>query len=205
MIAIQTFIERLGVVGHPGLMISLEQEGYRDYTFGCRAGPGRASVRNLAHELAHAAEFGPAAFPRRCLMGSYVFKTRKVKVLGRHYTEPRTCNATKRELRTYALQLHLLQYAGERVNEQVFAQDAARLMTSFMHDWWQIPGKNETERRHWCATHVLDHHGQTTAEDVINQLVGWLDATHRRLSRQGPNGSRKLGLLSATKDSMASG
>ncbi|MBS3912749.1 MAG: hypothetical protein KGZ70_13160 [Hydrogenophaga sp.] len=204
MLSIQTFIERLGVLGHPGLKISLQQEGYRDYTFGCRAGPGRATVRNLAHELAHAAEFGAAAFPQRCLMGSYVFKTRKVKVLGRYYTEPTTCSATKRELRTYALQLHLLQYAGESVNEQAFAQDAARLMTTFMHDWWQIPGQDDAERRLWCATQVLDNHGQTSADDVINRLVGWLDATDRRLSRKRTNGARKLESLSATSGSISS-
>lgn len=184
MASIQTFIERLGIAGHPALRISRRQEGYRDYTFGCRAGPGRASVRNLAHELAHAAEFGAAAFSRRCFMGSFCFKIRKVKVLGQYYCEPRSCGATLRELRTFALQLHLLQHAGVRVNARRFACDAAHLMTSYMHDWWQIPGKDERERKEWCARQVLEHHARTSAEDAIQEINGWLDATARRMTRQ---------------------
>lgn len=96
MIAIDTFLERLDIAGHPGLRVSRKVEGYRDYTFGCRAGPSRASVRNLAHELAHAAEFGAGNFSKRCFMGSFVFKVRKVNVMGQLYPEPRTCNATSK-------------------------------------------------------------------------------------------------------------
>lgn len=184
MPSIDTFIERLGIADHPALRIAHRQEGYRDYTFGCRAGPGRASVRNLAHELAHAAEFGAAAFSRRCFKGSFCFKIRQVEVLGRYYPEPETCGATKRELRTFALQLHLLQHAGVRVNAQTFAQHAADIMVRFMHDWWHIPGNDERARKRWCAQQVLDHHAKTTAEAAIEQIKGWLDATQRQLSRQ---------------------
>lgn len=188
MASIQTFLERLGIAGHPALRISRRQEGYRDYTFGCRAGPGRASVRNLDHELAHAAEFGAAAFSRRCFMGGFCFKVRKVKVLGRYYAEPRTCGATQRELRTFALQLHLLQHAGERVNAQAFARDAADTMVQFMHDWWHIPGDTEQSRKGWCAQQVLDHHARTSAEGAIAEITAWLDATQRRLARQPKTG-----------------
>jgi hypothetical protein len=187
MASIKTFIDRLGITGHPALRISPRQEGYRDYTFGCRAGPSRASVRHLAHELAHAAEFGAAAFSRRCFMGSFSFKVRQVKVLGDYYPEPQTCAATKRELRTYALQLHLLQHAGVRVNAHTFAKDAADTMVRFMHDWWHIPGDNEQTRKHWCVQQILDHHANTTPEAAVAQIHGWLDATQRRLSRQKPS------------------
>lgn len=184
MASIQTFIERLGIAGHPALRVSRRQEGYRDYTFGCRAGPSRANVRHLAHELAHAAEFGAAEFSRRCFMGSFCFKVRRVKVLGQYYTEPTTCGATQRELRTFALQLHLLQYAGVRVNAQAFARGAADTMVRFMHDWWQIPGENEKEGKRWCAQQVIDHHARTSAEDAIAEIRAWLDATQRRLARK---------------------
>lgn len=183
MTSIQSFIDRLGIAGHPGFRVSNRLEGYRDYTFGCRAGPGRASVRNLAHELAHAAEFGAAAFSRRCFMGSFCFKVRKVKVLGRYYPEPVTCGATKRELRTFALQLHLLQRAGVQINAVAFAQHSADIMVRFMHDWWHIPGDDERARKRWCAQQVLDHHANTTAEAALVEIHGWLDATQRRLGR----------------------
>lgn len=189
MISIRAFIDRLGIAEHPGLRISPRLQGYRDYTFGCRAGPGRASVRNLAHELAHAAEFGAAAFPRRCFMGGFCFKVRKVQVLGQYYPEPKTCGATRRELRTFALQLHLLQHAGERVNVQAFARHAADIMVRFMYDWWQIPGDTEQDRKHWCAQQVLDHHARTSAEATIAEIKAWLDATDRRLSRQKRKGA----------------
>lgn len=184
MDSIQTFIERLGIAGHPALRISRRQEGYRDYTFGCRAGPGRASVRNLAHELAHAAEFGAGAFSRRCFMGSFRFKVRKVKVIDQYHAEPRTCNATRRELRTFALQLHLMQHAGERVNAQAFTRNAADSIVRFMHDWWNIPGDSEQSRKRWCAQQILDHHARTSAEGAIAEIKAWLDATQRRLTRR---------------------
>ena len=128
MPSIDTFIERLGGADQPAMRIAHRQEGYRDYTFGCRAGPGRASVRNLAHELAHAAEFGAAAFSRRCLKGSFCFKIRQVEVLGRYYPEPETCGATKRELRTFALQLHLLQHAGVLTRETGDSPDGQKVL-----------------------------------------------------------------------------
>lgn len=159
MISIRAFIDRLGIAEHPGLRISPRLEGYRDYTFGCRAGPGRASVRNLAHELAHAAEFGAAAFSRRCFMSGF------------------------------CLQLHLLQHAGERVNALTFARHAADIMVRFMHDWWQFPGDTEQDRKHWCAQQVLDHHARTSAEATIAEIKAWLGATDRRLSRQKRKGA----------------
>lgn len=183
MTGIKTFVERIGIADHPGFRVSQTIEGYRDYTFGCRAGPGRASVRNLAHELAHAAEFGAAAFSRRCFMGSFCFKVRKVRVLGSYYPEPRTCGATQRELRTFALQLHLLQHAGVSVNVQAFARRAADIMVRFMPDWWNIPGDSEQERKRWCAQKVIEHHEHTTVEATIAEITAWLDATQRRLAR----------------------
>lgn len=172
MASIQTFIERLGIAGHPALRISRRQEGYRDYTFGCQAGPGRASVRNLAHELAHAAEFGAGAFSQRCFMGRFRYKVRKVKVIDQYYVEPRTCDATRRVLRTFALQLHLLQYAGERVNAQAFARNAADSIVRFMYDWWHIPGNTMQSLKSWCAQQVLDHHARPSAEGAIGRDHG---------------------------------
>lgn len=194
MASIQTFLERLGIADHPALRVSRQHEGYRDYTFGCRAGPSGASVRNLAHELAHAAEFGAAAFSRRCFMGSFCFKVRKIRVMGRYYPEPRTCSATQRELRTFALQLHLLQHAGERVDVSAYLRDSAKLMTQFMHDWWRIPGHDEKQRIQWCQQQILDHHSRTSPETVVLELKAWLDKTHARLRRQARAKKRQQAL-----------
>lgn len=183
MIAIDTFLERLDIAGHPGLRVSRKVEGYRDYTFGCRAGPSRASVRNLAHELAHAAEFGAGNFSKRCFMGSFVFKVRKVKVMGQLYPEPRTCNATKRELRTFALQLHLLQHAGEKIDVAAFVREAAQAMTRFMYDWHIIPGAEGEDRLAWCEMQIRKHYKKTSPHGAISEIKGWLDATQLRLKR----------------------
>lgn len=183
MLSIQIFLERLGIAEHPGLRVRPEIEGYQDYTFGGRAGPGNGSVRNLAHELAHAAEFGAEQFSRRVYMGSFCFKVRRVQVLGRYYPEPRTCGATRRELRTFALQLHLLQHAGENVDVKAYIRDAASLMDRFMHDWWNIPGEDKEQRVQWCEQQILAHHGATSPEYVLRELNGWLDKTHARLMR----------------------
>jgi hypothetical protein len=50
MAGIKTFIDRLGISGHPALRISPRQEGYRDYTFGEIHGWLDATQRRLSRQ-----------------------------------------------------------------------------------------------------------------------------------------------------------
>ena len=91
-------------------------EGYRDYAFGGRAGPS-IGVRNVFHEMAHAAQFGRDSFRQRATAEGYKFKVRTIFVFDRYCQEPRSGQATYRELDTFAYQLHLMRAAGMKVDD----------------------------------------------------------------------------------------
>ena len=181
---IDTFLENLGIADHPGLRIERRLQGYRDFTFGCRAGPGRANVRNLSHELAHAVQFGPARFSHRAGPYGFNFRMRKVQVLGDFYDEPITAHATVRELETFALQLHLLELAGARINRVRYFNYAARLMTSFMPDWGCVPGESEAERFAWCVQKAKAFYAWHCPKTALTRLKGWLDETAKHLATE---------------------
>lgn len=164
---------------HPGLLFSPWLEGYRDHTFGGKAGPS-VGITHLMHELGHAAEFGPAAFKSRGREFGFVFRTKEVEILGRMYPQPLTSQATHRELRTFANQLHLMRLAGEKVSEEFFFDDSAYVMR-LMPDCWNIPGEGEDGRRAFCAEAIRNYYESTTAAEVVDRLVGWLDLTAAKL------------------------
>ncbi len=178
---IDVFLQNLGISGHPGLRVSRRSEGYRNYTFGCRAGPCKANVRDLAHELAHAAQFGPRSFKNRAFEYGFDFRMRQVLVLGRYYSEPRTPQATLRELDTFAYQAHLMELAGIKLDRSRFFKHAADLMTRFMTDWYCVPGDDEQARKAWCMERVNALYARRKPETVLRRLKGWLDETQVRL------------------------
>lgn len=179
---IDVFLTKLGIAGHPGLRVNPKLEGYRDYTFGCRAGPTSPNVNDLAHELAHAAQFGRRYFKYRAAEYGFVFKTRQVMVFGRYYPEPRTAGATLRELETFAYQAHILQAAGEKLNLDRFFKHGADLMVRFMHDWYCIPGETETERKSWCIAKTRHFYERRKRETVLRRLNEWLAETALHLA-----------------------
>lgn len=176
-------LSRLGLAGHPALYICLEQEGYADYVFGCRAGPAY-DLNNLFHELAHAAEFGPQAFRTRAWKGRFVFKVKRVFVLGQFYSEPTTCEATLRELRTFAHQFALLRSAGVKTREDVFFREAVRSMR-YMPDWYNVPGKTEEAQMRYCAQKARSFYRALKPGESLERLRGWLDLSAKRLKRLG--------------------
>lgn len=179
---IDVFLKNLGIADHPGLRVNPKLEGYRDYTFGCHAGPTSPNVMDLSHELAHAAQFGARYFKYRAAEYGFVFKLHRVKVLGQYYVEPRTAGATIRELETFAYQAHLLQAAGETLNLDRFFKHGADLMVRFMPDWFCIPGDTEDERRAWCIEKSRYFYRRRKRETVLRRLKEWLDETERHLA-----------------------
>ena len=167
---------------HPGLLFSLTLQGYRDHTFGGRAGPS-VHLSHLFHELAHAAQFGPKQFARRAKPHGFVFKMPTVCVQGRHYDEPDTRQGVERELDTFAHQLHLMQAAGLKMAPKAFIAYSATLMR-FMPDWYNVPGKGEEQRFAFCRAYIEQRYAALSQDAVLENLRGWLDATHRRLRRQ---------------------
>lgn len=174
---INDFLQELGIAGHAGLRFDPKLEGYSNFTFGCRAGPVQANVHDLAHELAHAAQFGPRYFSHRATSFGFVFKLRKVELFGRHYVEPKTAQATMRELDTFAYQAHLMQLGGELLDLDSFFADAAEVLTRFMPDWWAVPGDNTEDRRSWCIAQAKLYYARRRPETVRKRLIGWLDRT----------------------------
>lgn len=163
---------------HPALWFSPQLEGYRRYVFGARAGP-QLSPLHLFHELAHAAQFGAAAFEVRATAAGFRFNQRTVCVLGQQYREALTDKATRRELETFGLQLHLMRAAGYRIGARQFASQVCGALR-FMEDWHNVPGIWDTQRIEYCVEQVLEFHAQQTQAQALTQLLGWLDATHRR-------------------------
>lgn len=174
-------LSRLPVARHPGLMFSPGVEGYRDYTFGARAGPSVDAV-NLFHELAHAAQFGADNFSRRATSEGFVFKTRRVFVYNTYCEEPRTSKATLRELDTFAYQLHLMRLAGFTQTDDEFMSYNAKVMR-FMSDWWHIPGNSDEKRAAWCQAYIAKRYAKLNAADVVARLDAWLDKTWMRLNQ----------------------
>ena len=174
------FLERLGVAGHPGLLVNERGEGYRDHAFGCRAGPSKPNVHDLSHELAHASQFGARYFHHRASRGTFLFRTRKIFVYDRFCVEPRSNQATLRELDTFACQLHLLEAAGEGPDRAEFMRESARLMR-LMPDWWLVPGDSEEERALWCESRIRSYFEKRRQQTVKRRLVQWLDATQSKL------------------------
>lgn len=182
---ISTFLENLGIAGHPGLRVDASREGYRDFTFGCRVVYGKPHLKHLAHELAHAAQFGPRYFRFRAFEFGFNFRLRKVFLLGQYYSEPKTPQATRRELETFAYQAHLMELAGVEFSRDRLFQHAASLMTRFMADWHCVPGNTVAQRRAWCIAQANAFYARRKPATVLRRLRGWLDETEKHLATPG--------------------
>ena len=170
---------------HPALLFSPTLQGYRDFTFGARAGPS-VHVSHLFHELGHAAQFGAKQFTRRAKPHGFVFKTPTVYVAGRLCDEPNTRQGVERELDTFAHQLHLMQAAGLKMAPTDFMAYSATLMR-FMPDWYHVPGGTEKKRMAFCYRYIRQRYAALNQATVLDRLRGWLDSTHRLLNRQQDN------------------
>jgi len=194
---IDVFLQNLGIANHPGLRVEPRQEGYKNFTFGCRVIPGEPDVEDLAHELAHAAQFGARHFRQRARAYGFNFRMRQVLADdGELWDEPITPQATLRELETSAYQAHLLELAGVSVDHEALFNAAARTMTFFMRDWYCVPGESEAERLAWCVQQANAFYAARKPEAVVRRLRKWLDKTEKHLALQGKTTRQRRKLCS---------
>ena len=179
---IEARLARLPICGHAALRTNSEIEGYRNYIFGARAGPD-VCFTHLAHEIAHAAQFGKENFRWRAKDFGFVFEIPKKFVYDRYCVEPVTIQATVRELETFAYQLHILIKSGYKKTPQSLARELVESIR-FMPDWLLIPGDTSKAKLDWCLAQVLQRYQQLSTEEVFAKINDWLDATEKRLKRK---------------------
>lgn len=180
---ILNFIQTLGISNHPGFRFKENLEGYRDFTFGCKAGPVEPNITDLSHELAHAAQFGAKAFRFRAFSWGFNFKVPHKLICGQYISEPETYKGTLREIETVAFQLHLLQ-SGGIVVEDINAWFAETVSSfKYLPDFIHVPGNEESEKFSWCVDKAMEFYTMTNKSVVFKRLIGWLDATNRKLSK----------------------
>ena len=183
--ALAPYVERLQrlpseIASHSALFFAPSIMGYRGYAFGCKSGPS-ASVADMLHEMAHAAEFGGEAFEERATETGFLLRSRSIWVFDRFCEEPLTTKSIERELRTFAHQHHLQALADIEVPQATYRHECASLMRH-MPDWLNVPGRTEDARIAHCAERIATLIGQIQPEDTIQRLKGWLDKTQQRLA-----------------------
>ncbi len=130
-------------------------EGFRDYSFGARAGP-EIGFQHLAHEMAHAIELLGNAELARLHANGYGLRVAQVEILGRSYDNPETMQATERECRVAGIQMHIMESAGLRVSS--FIDDFAETMVQFMPDWF-VGAKHSEARKHQREELIVKSYG----------------------------------------------
>ena len=172
-------LKRLPCWGHPALRVRFNAEATEGYVFGCRAGPG-VGFKNVAHELAHAVQFRVRNFKQRMgSYGSFVFKVHQVRFMGKAYDEPNTDQVTMRELETFAIQRHLMEMAGCKVNPEAWAKYACDVV-AILPDWYKF--KRET-REKVLSRRLAKFYAKWTKEAITKELTAWLDAMQERTAR----------------------
>jgi hypothetical protein len=177
-LSIEARLARLPFALHPALRINLKAEGYRDYTFGAKVGP-TTEFSNLAHELAHAAQFADS-FDTRCTpWGSFHLPVHEVTIDGQDYPDPRTGQCTLRELEVFAIQWHLQTLAGCKLAFEEYAEDVVDIC-SHLPDWWALGGTQG--RRTELPKRLKEFLAQWSAPRACAQVTKWLDQTAVRLA-----------------------
>lgn len=190
---IEARLAQLPICGHAALKVNPEIEGYKNYVFGARAGPD-ICFTNLAHELAHAAQFGKENFRWRAKDFGFLFKLPKKFICDRYCVEPITIQATVRELETFAYQLHILIKSGCKKTPKALATDLVENLY-YMPDWFLVPGTKKSDKSNWCVAKVLHYYQQLSTEEVFARIHDWLDATERRLKRKNRKLTEKTSAL----------
>lgn len=174
-------IEKLPFANHPAFKYDMGLEGYRDFTFGGRAGP-ESDIDNVFHEIAHAVEFGSKNFKKRAGKFGFVFK--RPKLLGAHryglwYEDPKDDSATQRELRTFAIQAHLFEMVGGQITDEWL--DEKVNVAHYMPDWFMVFGEEQEDRDEFIKEMIQLYYQDYNKEDIVDEMFSWLDKTESRL------------------------
>lgn len=150
------------MINIPGLVIG-NHSGLIDAQFGCRSGTITHSS-SVYHEISHAIEFFKTD-PKRLSYGTYYFKLPEQYVYDQLVLEPNSTEPTERELRTLAIQAHLMianPLSG--LNDSTlrsFALSNANMLVSFMPDWFNI-----------LHLHV-ENHETLNADEKKSARINW--------------------------------
>lgn len=123
-------------------------EGYAGQgIIGCRAGPADAiEFDNLCHEMAHAIEISESKGLARLRQREWGMRiTSFVTVAGERYYEPRTVEPSRREARTVAIQIRLMElvdHPAVKTRVDYYSDLFVRLMPD-----WYLGAENEKDRR----------------------------------------------------------
>lgn len=162
---------------HPGFLWKHATQGYKDFTFGARSGPAH-SISALAHELAHAIEFGAKSFEYRAKpYGRFNFQVPSIWVIDRYCCEPQTGQITEREARTFGIELRLLELI---LNEEVHKEsyfDYCCSVKQYLPDYYFYSKKDEE-----FLAIVRSSYEKFTKEVCLKELKRWFEKTHLTLS-----------------------
>ena len=182
--AIVSRLKRIpGLLEHPAFSFQLGLEGYQNYVFGCRAGSS-LELSNLFHEIAHAVEFGAKNFRYRVNQdGRFNFKQPKEQyIFGRVFIEFYKTTAIECELRTIAIQIRLLKMSGVKTTYENLLNEIVDSMV-WMPDFENVQGDGDKEKLEWCRKYVTEYYSTLNDEQVVSEIIGWLDKTEKRLKR----------------------
>lgn len=162
---------------HPAFAYDVAIAGYSNYTFGAASGPG-ASFEAMCHELAHAADFGPAEFEDRCTPFGFVFRWPSIVIGGREHTWCTTGQMSAREIRVFGIEWKLREAAGVVLDVPVFFT-SVRKIVGLQADWQFY--EDEPELVNQLLQQAYD---RFTLPEIFGRLTGWLDLTAARLQKQ---------------------
>lgn len=155
---------------HPAFQWSTEIQGYRNFTFGACAGPS-CGFGNLAHELAHAVEFGAKNFDTRAPDGYFIFHVPSVEIAGVVCREPSTNQASLRECRVGGIEKRILREAGYHIDDALFAQYYCELI-KYLPDWYCMEPS-------MVAPTIEQSYAEWPIERIRSELSAWFDKTHQ--------------------------
>lgn len=123
------------VLLHQGFKLNYGGYSYKDYSFGTKVTViAKHELNTVFHEIAHAIEFGAENFEERTNnSGGFLFRVPTSYLCGNFYADHQTMNATKRELRTWAIQIALLKASGVKKSKATLAKELVSSMV-FMSD-----------------------------------------------------------------------
>tara|TARA_Y100000310_G_C20701909_1_gene830781 strand:+ start:9430 stop:10107 length:678 start_codon:yes stop_codon:yes gene_type:complete len=173
-------------IHHPGLMV-VRNEKVSDGAIGflTRYQP---DIMAFYHELAHLLEF-QRSDPGRADPYQYRFECKtQIEVNGEEYDQPATCQATQREIRTFAIEYHLLKSHPLLCTfERDTYVDIAAFLCRLMPDFFNVPALPSTEKEKglrvqynqpqidWCAKEINLAIDALSEGDVISLYRTWSD------------------------------
>jgi hypothetical protein len=174
-------LSNLPFADHSAFMFNMDATGYIEFVFGGRAGPS-VDISNLAHEMAHAVEFGAKNYKNRYRDGNFVFKSPGyIVILGRYIRKDNiTYESTLREIRTMGIQRHFLEAMGTEDSLEEYIEDMADVC-DFIPDSWIVPKLNNSQKS-WIKQELLIAYNSWTKEMVCDEFTKWLNCVAKRLS-----------------------